>query len=68
MKESLTSSNILNICYQIEDSMTKCWEAPLIEAYIASYLDLRFKKQTEMDQFFDSDNQSDYLLDNELER
>ncbi|CAG8811984.1 16335_t:CDS:2, partial [Gigaspora rosea] len=68
MKESLTSSNILNICHQIEDSMTKRWEAPLMEAYIASYLDPRFKKQTELDQFFDGDNQSDYPLDNELER
>ncbi|CAG8797176.1 3015_t:CDS:2, partial [Dentiscutata erythropus] len=95
MKESLTSSNILNICHQIEDSMTKHWEAPLMKAYIASYLDPRFKsmsfdkekkkevqemiaemiktntintpEQTEMDQFFDGDNQSDYPLDNELE-
>ncbi|CAG8482048.1 5114_t:CDS:2 [Racocetra fulgida] len=70
-------------------------KAPLIEAYIASYLDPRFKsmsfdkekkkevqemiaemiktntidtpEQTEMDRFFDGDNQSDYPLDNELE-
>ncbi|CAG8516351.1 15763_t:CDS:2 [Dentiscutata erythropus] len=96
MKESLTSSNILNICHQIENSMTKRWKAPLMEAYIAFYLDPRFKsmsfdkekkkevqemiaemiktntidtpEQTEIDQFFDGDNQSDYPLDNELER
>ncbi|CAG8677856.1 13049_t:CDS:2 [Cetraspora pellucida] len=39
MKTSLISSNILDVCYKIEDSMFACWETPLIEAYIASYLD-----------------------------
>ncbi|CAG8676632.1 5973_t:CDS:2 [Dentiscutata heterogama] len=81
--------------YPTLDSITKCWEAPLMEAYISSYLDLCFKsmsfdkekkkevqkiiaeiintntintsEQTKMDQFFDSDNQSDYPSDNKLE-
>ncbi|CAG8521369.1 44322_t:CDS:2 [Gigaspora margarita] len=39
----LISSNILDICYQIEKSMLTRWEDPLIECYISSYLDPRFK-------------------------
>ncbi|CAG8798696.1 9958_t:CDS:2, partial [Cetraspora pellucida] len=43
IKSSLISPNILNICQLIEDSMSACWETPLMEAYITSYLDPRFK-------------------------
>ncbi|CAG8853164.1 11422_t:CDS:2, partial [Gigaspora margarita] len=43
MKASLISPNILDICHQIENSMFTRWEDPLIECYILSYLDPRFK-------------------------
>ncbi|CAG8626754.1 22812_t:CDS:2 [Dentiscutata erythropus] len=39
IKRSLKSSEILNVCQLIENSIFACWESPLMEAYIASYLD-----------------------------
>ncbi|CAG8746061.1 11012_t:CDS:2, partial [Gigaspora rosea] len=45
MNESINSS-ILSVCEKIEDSISKRWETPLIEAYIASYLDPRFKNMS----------------------
>ncbi|CAG8766082.1 12475_t:CDS:2, partial [Dentiscutata erythropus] len=41
INESINSFKIKDVCEKIEDSITKHWKFPLIEAYIASYLDPR---------------------------
>ncbi|CAG8785264.1 4795_t:CDS:2, partial [Gigaspora margarita] len=43
MKSLLVLSNILDVCYQIKDSMLTYWKNNLIECYVSSYLDSRFK-------------------------
>ncbi|CAG8549417.1 28375_t:CDS:2 [Gigaspora margarita] len=43
IKLFLSSTKILSICQLIKDSISAHWESPLVEAYIASYLDPQFK-------------------------
>lgn len=46
MNELLSSTLILDVYQSIENSISNRWETPLIEAYIASYLDPHFQNMS----------------------